>query len=94
MSDYLGGSKDYFIIFLCGVRCVKSDWIRSEERLRCPDRESQIFNMLNIYDQKSCCVGGDTEDKHMIDLQIIKQYKTKQYPIRKRSDRRRKHNKP
>ncbi len=36
--DYLGGSKDYFIKFFWGVRCVKTDWICSEERLRRTDR--------------------------------------------------------
>ncbi len=30
-SDYVGGSEDYLIRFVCGVRCVKSDWICSEE---------------------------------------------------------------
>ncbi len=39
------------------MRCVKSDWIDSEECL--PDA-----------DQKSCC-GGGHEDKHTLNLQII-----------------------
>ncbi len=37
-------------------------WICLEERRRRPDRESQIFNMLYIYNQKSWCVGGNPED--------------------------------
>ncbi len=41
--NYLGWSKDYLIRFSCGVRCVTSDWIRSEARWRRPDRD-QIRN--------------------------------------------------
>ncbi len=29
-----GGSKDYFIRFSCGVRCIKSDWFSSEKNGR------------------------------------------------------------
>ena len=38
---------DYLIRFSLGVRCVKSVRTWSEERRSRPDRESQIFNMLN-----------------------------------------------
>ncbi len=38
----------------------KSDWNCSEERWRCPDPESEILKC-----------GGNPEDKHAFDLQII-----------------------
>ncbi len=38
------------------MRCVRSDWIRSEERRRRPNHES---------DQKSCCVGEHRGQTHV-----------------------------
>ncbi len=44
-------SKDYLIRFSCGVRCVKSDWIRSQER---PNRKYSIRWIFPIRNPVVC----------------------------------------